>query len=130
VKDDRLYLDQILERIARIEDFPNDGREAFWESLMMQDAVIRNFEVIGEAVKRLSPELQSHHPDVPWRRIADFRNVLIHDYDEVKLPLVWNIIQNERIFKVCPHPPTFLPQGEWEQSLFWKSLSLRERDLG
>ncbi len=95
MKDDRLYLDQILERIARIEEFTSQGRDAFEQSLMMQDAVIRNFEVIGEAIKRVSPDLQATYPDVPWRRIADFRNVLIHDYDEVKLHLVWRVVQDE-----------------------------------
>lgn len=84
MKDDRLYFDQILERIARIEDFTNEGRDTFDNSLMIQDAV-----------KRISPDLQGKYPDIPWRRIADFRNVLIHDYDDVKLSQVWNVVQNE-----------------------------------
>jgi uncharacterized protein with HEPN domain len=55
--------------------------------------VIRNFEIIGEAAKRLSDDVRKAHPDIPWRRIAGFRDVLIHDYMGVKLGLVWNVIQ-------------------------------------
>lgn len=62
---DALYLDHIAERIRRIEDCAEEGREAYMQSHVLQDAIIRNFEVIGEAVKRLSPELLGKYPDVP-----------------------------------------------------------------
>lgn len=52
---------------------------------------MRNFEIIGEAVKRLSPELWQAHPEVPWRRIAGLRDVLIHNYIHVDLDEVWNV---------------------------------------
>lgn len=60
-----------------------------------QDAVIRNFEIIGEAAKRLSEGVQIRTPDIPWRRVAGFRDVLIHDYSGVDFEEVWNVIENE-----------------------------------
>ena len=85
----------IHERIERIEEIATEGRTAFDASHVLQDAVIRNFEVIGEAVKRLSPLLTDQYPQVPWRRVAGFRDVLIHNYMGVDLDEVWNVITNE-----------------------------------
>ena len=62
---------------------------------LLQDAVIRNFEVIGEASKRLPPEFRDQHPEIPWRRITAFRDVLIHAYDRVDLKEVWSIVEQE-----------------------------------
>jgi uncharacterized protein with HEPN domain len=90
---DRVYLAHILERIARIQDYTAGGYEAFVEQEMIQDAVLRNLAVIGEAVKRLSPELRSQHPHIPWRSIAGMRDVLIHDYMGVDVEEVWNVVQ-------------------------------------
>lgn len=92
---DKLYIAHILECIQRIESYTRDGRDTFMNTPMVQDAAIRNFEVIGEAAKRVSPELKQAHPDVPWRRIAAFRDVLIHDYMGVDLNEVWNIAERE-----------------------------------
>lgn len=63
------------------------------QTKMIQDAVIRNFEIIGEATKRLSPELRSQYSDIPWQQMAGLRDVLIHDYLKVNLNLVWQIIE-------------------------------------
>jgi uncharacterized protein with HEPN domain len=60
-----------------------------------QDATIRQLEIIGEATKRLSPELRSRYSDVPWRRIAGLRDVLIHDYMGVDLDAVWQVTQKD-----------------------------------
>jgi uncharacterized protein with HEPN domain len=65
VKDDRLYLIHIRECIQRIEAYTEDGRGAFMRSTMKQDAVIRNFEIIGEAAKLLSLQLKQSHSGVP-----------------------------------------------------------------
>jgi uncharacterized protein with HEPN domain len=95
MKKQRPYLTDLLERIRRIESETEGGREAFMESFVIQDAVIRSFEVIGEIVKRLSPELTAAHPAIPWRQIAGFRDVLIHDYEEVDLAVVWRIVEED-----------------------------------
>jgi uncharacterized protein with HEPN domain len=93
MKRDRVYLDHIREAIERITAYSTAGREAFLRNRMAQDAVIRNFEIIGEAVKRLSDDLKNRYPDIPWRRVAGFRNVLIHDYMNVDEKEVWNVIE-------------------------------------
>lgn len=94
-RSDALYLDHIQERIQRIEACAREGREAFEASHVLQDAIIRNFEVIGEAVKQLSPVLLERYPDVAWRRVAGFRDVLIHNYMGVDLDEVWNVIEKD-----------------------------------
>jgi uncharacterized protein with HEPN domain len=71
------------------------GRQTFITTSHWQDAVIRQLEIIGEATKRLSKQLCSRHPDIPWRRIAGLRDVLIHDYMGVDINAVWEITQKE-----------------------------------
>lgn len=93
MKDERLYLSNIKECIERIEEYTKGGKEEFMQNKMIQDAVIRNFEIIGEATKRLSPELRSQYSDVSWQQMAGLRDVLIHDYLKVNLNLVWQIIE-------------------------------------
>lgn len=92
MKRDLVYLDHIREAIERIMAYSAAGREEFFRNRMAQDAVIRNFEIIGEAVKHLSDDLKDGRPEVPWRRVAGFRNVLIHDYMNVDEEEVWNVI--------------------------------------
>ena len=73
MKDDLIYLGDILDIIKRIESYTQEGKDRFYQSLLMQDAVIRCFEVIGEAVKQLSPEIRKKYPEITWRKIAGFR---------------------------------------------------------
>ncbi len=94
MKSDCLYLQHILDSIAAIETYVSDGEESFLRERIIQDAVIRNFEIIGEAANRLTPELRSGAP-VPWKRIIAFRNRLIHAYWGVDLVLVWDVVRNE-----------------------------------
>ena len=95
MKDDKLYLVHIMECIQQIESYTVGGREAFVRSRMIQDAVLRNFEVMGEPTKRVSLSLRNSYPDVRWKDVAGLRDVLIHDYEGVDLDEVWNIVQIE-----------------------------------
>jgi len=90
MKDDSIYIDHILNSINRILDYiSGKDRQAFEADLVTQDAVVRQLEVIGEATKRVSKELRSKHPDIPWADMAGMRDVLIHDYIDVDLGVVW-----------------------------------------
>ena len=93
MKGDWLYLQHILDAIQKVEDYVSVGYQVFISSSHWQDAVIRQLEIIGEATKRLSTELCSQHTDIPWRRIAGLRDVLIHDYMGVDIKAVWEITQ-------------------------------------
>lgn len=90
-KDPRVYLAHILERAERIERYIRDGEAAFLSDQKTQDAVIRNFEVIGEAAKRVPGEYRARHREVPWQLMAGFRDVLIHGYEGIDLGRVWSI---------------------------------------
>jgi uncharacterized protein with HEPN domain len=94
MKDDKLYLVHIQECIKRIESFVGGGQKEFLASELIQDAVIRNLEIIGEATKQISDGLKSKYSDVPWRRIAGLRDVLIHDYMGVDRGEVWGHLEN------------------------------------
>ncbi len=91
MKDDRLYLHHMLERCERITRFIEPGREAFLGSEQLQDAVIRNVEVIGEAAKRVSAATRGQLASLDWKAICGMRDVLIHDYIGVDLNQVWNV---------------------------------------
>jgi len=85
VKDDRLYLGHILEAAERIVLYGRDGEESFRTDLRTQDAIIRNLQVMGEAVKKVSLETREAHPDIPWKDIAGMRDSVVHDYFGVSL---------------------------------------------
>lgn len=95
MRDERRYLLDIAECINRIEEYTCNGREALIQTRMIQDAVVRNFEIIGEATKRISPELRQKYPSVQWKQMAGFRDVLIHDYLRVDYDDVWGIVERD-----------------------------------
>jgi len=94
LKDDRLYLGHTLEAVERILVYSRDGEARFRSDARTQDAIIRNLQVMGEAVKKLSAETREAHPDIPWKDIAGMRDRVVHDYFGVSLDIVWDVVVN------------------------------------
>ncbi len=93
---DNAYLYDILDSARIIQRYIADlTREEFENNTEKQDAVIRRFEIIGEAARHLSPDAQKAFPDVPWKLITGMRNILIHDYDDVDLDRVWKTAHDD-----------------------------------
>jgi uncharacterized protein with HEPN domain len=95
VKDERVYLLHAIDAIDAIMAYTVDGREAFFSDGKTQDAVIRNIEIIGQAVKGVSDGTRALEPAIPWRQIAGMRDKLIHEYFGVDLSLVWDVVEHE-----------------------------------
>ena len=88
-----MYIGHIRDAITRIEVCTAVGRERFIAEWLYHEAAIRQLEIIGEATKRLSPELRRRHTEIDWHRVAGLRDVLIHNYMGVDLDRVWVITQ-------------------------------------
>ena len=95
MKDDRLYVIHIGECLARIAQYVAGGRETFMHSTLIQDAVLRNLQTIGQSVSRLSEAMRGAHPEINWRSIIGLRNVLVHDYLGINLERIWDIIERD-----------------------------------
>ena len=88
MKDDRVYLAHILRCISRIEEYVAGEYGSFLSSPIVQDATLRNLQTMPESTQRLSDCLKARHPDVDWRALSGFRNVLVHDYLGIDLEFV------------------------------------------
>lgn len=96
MKDDRLYLIHICECIERIESYAKDtDKQEFIDSTLLQDAIVRNLQVLAESTQRLSDEIKETENEIDWFKIAGFRNVLVHDYLGLDIERVWNILKKD-----------------------------------
>jgi uncharacterized protein with HEPN domain len=84
-----------LECIRRIEEYIVGGRESFSSSTLVQDAVIRNLQTLAESTKRISQESQSLAPDIPWKQVLGFRNLVVHEYLRIDLEFIWQIVTSD-----------------------------------
>ncbi|MCC7361924.1 MAG: DUF86 domain-containing protein [Anaerolineales bacterium] len=93
MRDDRVRLLDMLEAIQRIERHAVKGRLAFAEDELLQSWIVRHLEILGEAVRGLSPQFLAEHPEVAWSDIVGMRNILIHRYFEIDQEAVWAAVE-------------------------------------
>lgn len=92
-RDFKVYLEDILEAVRKIRSY-TDGLsyETFCESSLVVDAVTRNLEIIGEAAKQVPDSIRAQAPEIPWKRIAGLRDILIHDYFGIDFEIIWDVV--------------------------------------
>ena len=114
-KADSVYLDHILESIGRIRSYTRGMKEGdFMQDGKTQDAVIRQFEIIGEATKRISDEFRDKHTHIPWDEMKGMRNHLIHDYDDIIEDNVWEVITIDIDALIVKIEPLVPPPNDYE----------------
>lgn len=93
---DQAYVKHILDSIGFVENFAKDKNlEELRSNRIVQNVIVREIEIIGEAVKRLSEDFKNAHPYIPWKDIAGMRDRLIHDYFQVDHQIVWNVLKTD-----------------------------------
>jgi uncharacterized protein with HEPN domain len=95
MRDDTERIKDIQECIEKIEKYAVRGKMAFFEEELIQTWVIYNLQIIGEASRATSEQFKAKYPQILWLKIADFRNLIVHEYFRVDLAIVWEIVENE-----------------------------------
>lgn len=91
---DKVYMFDILEAAKLALSYVGiKDKEEFFEDIQCQDSVIRRLEIIGEAARRISAETKNAHPGLPWSDMIGMRNIMIHEYDDVDLAMVWKTVK-------------------------------------
>ncbi|MEZ4598621.1 MAG: HepT-like ribonuclease domain-containing protein [Syntrophotaleaceae bacterium] len=92
---DQVFVEHMLECIGRIAKYTAGDRTNFFQSELVQDAVVRNLQVLAESSQRLSESAKNTQTNIDWRAIAGFRNVLVHDYLGLDLETIWLVIEQD-----------------------------------
>lgn len=96
MKNNRLYIEQMLEAIDLVERYSKGlDFEKFSSDVEKQDAIVRRLQIIGEVSNRVSPEIKEQLPEVPWKKMLGMRNIIVHDYMYVDLEKVWNVVEKD-----------------------------------
>lgn len=92
MRDDREWLLDILEAIERIEKYSSRGKEAFEEDELIQNWIVHQLQIIGEALRSISEDFKLEHNDIPWKETIGMRNILVHRYFDLDTDLVWKAV--------------------------------------
>lgn len=96
MRDYKLYLDDILQAIKKIEKYTKDlPIKKLKKNDMIIDAVVRNLEIIGEAVKNVPSHIKEKYPNIEWKKISGLRDILAHEYFGIDSEILWDIIKNK-----------------------------------
>lgn len=96
MKNNRLYVEHMLEAIKLVERYSNGlDFERFSKDVEKQDSIVRRLQIIGEASNRVSQEIKDRLPQVPWKKMLGMRNIIVHDYMYVDLEKVWNVVEKD-----------------------------------
>jgi len=92
----RLFIEDIIESIKLIEEYMgNTSKKNLGSNQKLKDSIVRRLEIIGEAVKNIPWDFREKHPEVPWKKIAGLRDIIIHTYFNIDLDITWDIIKKD-----------------------------------
>jgi len=95
MRDDRTRLIDMIDAITNVEKYADEGKERFLTDELIRTYIVHHLQILGEAGNKLTADLRSRHPEIPWPRILGMRHVLVHDYSRVDYGIVWDVVETE-----------------------------------